>query len=60
MAFVMSPRARYRHQVGGEFVFELLELALRWLAKDSVQCDMGHLDLDGRGGNSTIVKKTTR
>ncbi len=49
MAFVMSPRARYRHQVGGKFALKLLELAVGWLAKDSCQCDMGHLGLDGLG-----------
>ncbi len=49
MAFVVSPRARYRHQVAGKFALELLELAVRWLAKDSCQCDMGHLGLDGLG-----------
>jgi hypothetical protein len=47
MAFVVSPRARYRHQIGGKFALELFELAVRWLAKDSCQCDMGHLGLDG-------------
>ncbi len=46
MAFVVSPRARYPHQVGGKFALKLLELAVRWLAKDSRQCDMGHLGLD--------------
>ncbi len=30
-------------------MLELLELAVRWLAKDSRQCDMGHLGLDGLG-----------
>ena len=49
MAFVMSPRARYRHQIGGKFALELFELAVRWLAKDSCQCDMGHLGLNGLG-----------
>ena len=49
MAFVMSPRARYCHQVGGMFALKLLELAVGWLAKDSCQCDMGHLGLDGLG-----------
>ncbi len=49
MAFVVSPRARYCHQIGGWFVLKLLELAVRWLAKDSLQCDMGHLGLDGLG-----------
>jgi hypothetical protein len=49
MAFVVSPRARYRHQVGVKFVLELLELVVRWLAKDSCQCDMEHLGLDGLG-----------
>ncbi len=45
----MSPRARYCHQVAGKFALKLLELAVRWLAKDSCQCDMGHLGLDGLG-----------
>jgi hypothetical protein len=27
----------------------LLELVVRWLAKVSCQCDMGHLGLDGPG-----------
>jgi hypothetical protein len=49
MAFVVSSRARYCHQVGGKFTLELLELAVRWLAKDSCQCDMGHLGLDRLG-----------
>ncbi len=49
MTFVVSPRARYCHQIGGKFVLELLELAVRWLTKDSCQCDMGHLGLDGLG-----------
>ncbi len=49
MAFVVSPRARYRHQIDGKFALELLELAVRWLAQDSCQCDMGHLGLDGLG-----------
>ncbi len=30
-------------------MLRLLELAVRWLAKDSCQCDMGHLGLDGLG-----------
>jgi hypothetical protein len=46
MAFVVSPRARYRHQIVGKFKLEFLELAVRWLAKESCQCDMGHLGLD--------------
>ncbi len=49
MAFVVSPRARDHHQIGGKFALELLELAVRWLAKDSCQCDTGHLGLDGLG-----------
>ncbi len=50
MAFVVSPRARYRHQIGGKFVLKMLELAVRWLAKkDSCQCEMGHMGLDGLG-----------
>ncbi len=49
MAFVVSPRARYRHPVGGKFVLKFLELAVRWFAKDSCQCDMMHLGLDGLG-----------
>jgi hypothetical protein len=49
MAFVVSSRASYCHQNGGKFTLELLELAVRWLAKDSRQCDMGHLGLDGLG-----------
>ncbi len=49
MAFVVSPRARHCHQVGGKFTHELLELVVRWLAKDSCQSDMGHLGLDGPG-----------
>ena len=49
MAFLVSPRARYRHQIGGKLVLKLLELAVRWLAKDSCQCDMGHLGLNGLG-----------
>ncbi len=49
MAFVVSPRARYCHQVDGKFALKLLELVVRWLAKDSCQCDMGHLGLDGLG-----------
>jgi hypothetical protein len=47
MALVVSPRARYCHQVGGKFAVKLLELVVRWLAKDSRQCDMGHLGVDG-------------
>jgi hypothetical protein len=47
MAFVVSPRARYRHQIGSKFTLEFLELTVRWLAKDSCQCDMGHLGFDG-------------
>ncbi len=46
MAFVVSPRV---NQVGSKFALELLELAVRWLPKDSLQCDMGHLGLDGLG-----------
>ncbi len=48
MAFVLSPRARYYHQICSKFALKLLELAMRWLAKDSCQCDMGmgHLGLD--------------
>jgi hypothetical protein len=49
MAFVVSPRAWYHHQIGGKFTLELLELAVRWLTKDSRQCDMGHLGFDGLG-----------
>ncbi len=49
MAFVVSPRARYSHQVGGKFTLKLLELAVRWLAKDSRQCDMEHLGFDRFG-----------
>jgi hypothetical protein len=49
MALFVSPRARYCHQIGGKFALELLELAVRWLAKNSCQCDMGHLGLDGLG-----------
>jgi hypothetical protein len=49
MAFVVSPRARYRHQVSRQFALKLLELVVRWLTKDSPQCDMGHLGLDGLG-----------
>ncbi len=49
MALVVSPRARCPHQVGGKFELKLLELAVRWLTKDSCQCDMGHLGLDGLG-----------
>ncbi len=49
MAFVVAPRALYRHQVGGKFALELLELIVRWLAKDSCQYCMGHLGLDGLG-----------
>jgi hypothetical protein len=47
MAYVVLSRARYHHQIGGNFVLKLLELAARWLAKDSCQCDMRHLGLDG-------------
>ncbi len=46
MAFV-APRAGYCHQVVCKFALKLLELAVRRLAKDSHQCDMGHLGLDG-------------
>ena len=49
MAFVVSPRARYCHQVGAKFLLKLLELVVRWLTKDSCQCDMEHLALDGLG-----------
>ncbi len=49
MTFVVSPRARYRHQNGGQFVLKLIELAVRWLAKDSCQCEIRHLGLDGLG-----------
>ncbi len=49
MAFGVPPRAKYHHQVGGKFALKLLELAVQWLAKDSCQCDMGHLGLDGLG-----------
>jgi hypothetical protein len=49
MAFVVSPRARYHHQIGSKFALKLLELAVRWLAKGSRQCDMGHLGLDRLG-----------
>ncbi len=45
----MSPRARYCHQIGSKFALKLLDLAVRWLAKDSHQCDIGHLGLDGLG-----------
>jgi hypothetical protein len=41
MAFVVTPRARYHHQIGSKFALKLLELAVRWLTKDSCQCDMG-------------------
>ncbi len=49
MAFVVSPRARYCHQIGGKFALELLELGVRGLVKDYCQCKMGHLGLDGLG-----------
>ncbi len=49
MAFVVSPRARYRHQVGGKFALELLEMVMRWLVKDSCHCGMGNLGLDRLG-----------
>jgi hypothetical protein len=49
MTFVVSPRARYRHQVSGKFMLKLLELVVGWLAEDSCQCDMGHLGLDKLG-----------
>ncbi len=47
MVFVVSPRARYHHQICGKFALKLLELVVRWLARDSCQCDMGHLGPDG-------------
>ncbi len=59
MTFVVSPRARYRHQVGGKFTLKLLELVL--LAEDLCQCDMGHLGLDRLGrdrirhGNGVVL-----
>jgi hypothetical protein len=49
LTVVVSPRARYHHQVDGKYTLKLLELAAGWLAKDSCQCDMGHLGLDRLG-----------
>jgi hypothetical protein len=49
MTFVVSPRARYCHQVDGKYMLKLLELAVRRLAKDLCQCGMGHLGLDRLG-----------
>ncbi len=49
ITFVVSPRARYRHQVDDKYMLKLLELAVEWLAKDVCQCGMGHLGLDRLG-----------
>jgi hypothetical protein len=59
MTFVLYPRARYCHQVGGKFTLKLLELVVGWLAKDLCQCDiMGHLGLDRLGliGTGKLAK----
>jgi hypothetical protein len=49
LTVVVSPRARYHHQVDGKYTLKLLELVAGWLAEDSFQCDMGHLGLDRLG-----------